>query len=370
MVQLTPQMLGTRIRSARERQGLSQQALAEAVGLDRTMINRVETGQRKLTALELAAIADTLNTRMQAFFSAEIPSLASHRSAQGLDTADSAVDHLLAAVAADVEFLHRLRPFDAFTDREAWQRPETEDDAETMAMSARRELGYREGEPARDLQDRMATIGLLVFSQDFGADSADAGTMLLRRGGISIVNSASKVGRRRLSALHELGHYLIADDYTVDWRTARSGRDVEGTLDRFARAVLLPSQTLVQGWQEETRTGSVRDAAVKITGEFHVDMSTLARRLQELDLVNPSTANEVRSTQTTRADMIEHDLYPSDEMEGTTQPRMYQKHVLRLYKEELLSAERALGLLGGTLDHADLPPLPARQEHALWEYVS
>ena len=79
---------------------MSQQDLATAVGLERTMVNRIEGGQRKVTALELASIADALGTRMQSFFTEPAPALVSHRSAQGLDTTESAVDHLLAELAA------------------------------------------------------------------------------------------------------------------------------------------------------------------------------------------------------------------------------------------------------------------------------
>ena len=68
----------------------------------------VEGGQRKVTALELAAIADALQARMQSFFTDPAPSIVSHRSAQGLDATESAVDHLLTELAAAVEFLHGL----------------------------------------------------------------------------------------------------------------------------------------------------------------------------------------------------------------------------------------------------------------------
>ena len=93
---------------------MSQQDLATAVGLERTMVNRIEGGQRKVTALELASIADALGTRMQSFFTEPAPALVSHRSAQGLDTTESAVDHLLAELLADVEFLHGLHPIEGF----------------------------------------------------------------------------------------------------------------------------------------------------------------------------------------------------------------------------------------------------------------
>lgn len=158
--------------------------------------------------------------------------------------------------------------------------------------------------------------------------------------------------------MHELGHYLLADEYTVDWRTAHTGPDIEGRLDRFARAFLLPAAVLLQEWPAAAHSGDVRTAAVKIAGTYLVDMSTLARRLHDLELVDASTANDIRAVQTTQTDIITHDLYPSDEMAGTTQPRVYQKHVIALFEAEKLSRERTLDLLDGTFDDDDLPDLP------------
>lgn len=349
---------------------MSQQDLATAVGLERTMVNRIEGGQRKVTALELASIADALGTRMQSFFTEPAPALVSHRSAQGLDTTESAVDHLLAELLADVEFLHDLHPIEGFGVRDPWEQPKSVHEADDMAARAREHVGYTATEPVKDLQAHLATAGLLLFSRNFGVDAADAGTVLLAEGGISLVNSTPKVGRRRLSAVHELGHYLLADEYTVDWRTAHTGPDIEGRLDRFARAFLLPADVLLQEWPAAAHSSDVRTAAVKIAGTYLVDMSTLARRLHDLELVDASTANDIRAVQTTQTDIITHDLYPSDEMAGTTQPRVYQKHVIALFEAEKLSRERTLDLLDGTFDDDDLPDLPPRQEQEIWEYVS
>ncbi len=74
---------------------------------------------------------------------------------------------------------------------------------------------------------------------DLGPESADAASIMLVDGGVALVNGCLHVGRRRLAVVHELAHYLFADEYTVDWKIAEDAADTwEARLDRFARAML------------------------------------------------------------------------------------------------------------------------------------
>ena len=50
--------LGNRLRAARDRRGLSQQAVADALGLPRTAITNMETGARAVSTLEMTKLAD------------------------------------------------------------------------------------------------------------------------------------------------------------------------------------------------------------------------------------------------------------------------------------------------------------------------
>ena len=99
MTSIDAQTLGGRIRDARKRADMSQEDLGQSVGLDRTAINKIESGIRKVTALELSEIGAALGVRMFTFFEDPVPAIVEHRSSQGLDTADSQLDALLATFA-------------------------------------------------------------------------------------------------------------------------------------------------------------------------------------------------------------------------------------------------------------------------------
>ena len=56
--------LGRAIRSHRSRLELSQEALADIAGLDRSHMGRIERGQRNLSLLNLQRIASALEIRL------------------------------------------------------------------------------------------------------------------------------------------------------------------------------------------------------------------------------------------------------------------------------------------------------------------
>lgn len=63
--------LGQRLRRARERIGMSQEALAEAVERDQKAVSEYENGKRKLPAAELPTFARVLGIPVAYFFEGE-----------------------------------------------------------------------------------------------------------------------------------------------------------------------------------------------------------------------------------------------------------------------------------------------------------
>ena len=53
--------LGDAVRAARRAQGLSQEALADAAGIDRSHMGKIERGERNVTIMNIARIATALN---------------------------------------------------------------------------------------------------------------------------------------------------------------------------------------------------------------------------------------------------------------------------------------------------------------------
>lgn len=68
---MTQTDLGTRIREARERVGLSQEQVAEWLCIPRSSFSRIESGERRVDSLELQRLADLLGRSLDWFFEQE-----------------------------------------------------------------------------------------------------------------------------------------------------------------------------------------------------------------------------------------------------------------------------------------------------------
>ena len=358
--------LGARVAAARRDAGLTQQECATRVGIDRSALAKIETGRRGVSATELVRFAEALEMRIEWFFEDAPQAVLSRRNAAEAGAPSPSVDRFTERLAREVEFLQRIGGIE-LTETPAISFPETAEQAESAASEARRRLGYDPEQPATALGARVAELGLLAFSWEFG-EHADGASVLLQQGGVAVVNGSYPTGRRRLTLAHELGHYLFGDEYSTDWRVAEAPVAMrEGRIDLFARALLLPSTVLRRRWSggDATRVDSVR-----LASEYRVGMATLARRLDELEIATPQESALVRATSTRRSDIVELGLVVADELLPPLLPDAYVKAVLSVYRREEISAARALGLLLDTWEEDDLPDLPPLPADAVWSFVS
>lgn len=366
-------MIGQRIAEARVRAGLTQADLAAAVHLDRSALAKVESGHRRVSATELVRLADALDMRLEWFVQDPPPAIVARRNVQDPGAPSPRIDTMVERIARAIEVVGQHDDRFTLPDTPRITTPTTVEDAEVLALEARQLIQVPDHGPCTHLDRKAASIGLLVFSFELGVESADAATVLLRDGGVALINGTLHVGRRRLALAHEICHYLAADDYTVDWRVAeyQDADRRESMFDRFARALLLPAEDLRADWADYTSgpDGDSRTAAVRIASSYRVDMATLARRLTELGIVDHSETTRIRSVRTTQADIVELNLVVGEELQPPTLPREYELAILRLFRGESISTARALDLFFDTWTEDMLPELPKRTEEQIWQYL-
>ncbi|MDQ1293303.1 MAG: hypothetical protein QG608_1184 [Actinomycetota bacterium] len=367
------QAIGRRIQQARERAGLTQTQLAAEIGIERSGLTKVEGGTRRVTALELAGIATALGERIEWFVTQAPAAIVSHRHQAEPGSRCPEIDRVIERFARSVEFVLERDKKWSWEPGGPLPRPQTVSQAEDSAHLVRQSLHLSPHEPVNNLADTFVRLGLLTFSIDLGPDAADAGSVLLEQGGVAVINADRKSGRRRLALAHELGHHVFADEYTIDHGIGLTDdpQAWEHRLDRFARALLLPRERIPTAWTEAQERGEgLRTTVVRMASDFMVDMATLARRLLELGLIDAEQADRVRRVRTEKADILEQDLVIRKELCPGSLPREYAKAVLRLYRQESISAARALDLLLDTWEEKDLPELAPLPKEAIREFIS
>jgi transcriptional regulator with XRE-family HTH domain len=68
--------MGARLREAREFLGLSQEVVAEALGIPRASVSAMESGRRKVSSLELRDLARLYKRPLEFFYSGDTGSTA------------------------------------------------------------------------------------------------------------------------------------------------------------------------------------------------------------------------------------------------------------------------------------------------------
>lgn len=364
--------IGRRIARARETAGLTQAELAAEAGLLRTAVVKIEAGQQQVRALELVDMARVLGTRVEWLLHEGPPAVVAHRTRSDPSLDVAAIDQQLERFAREATLVASIAPNLGKLGPTPGELPASGQQAEDLAERARLSFGLDRHEPVRQIADLFAERGMFALSLPLGPETADAATVRTADGrAVAVVNSSNAVGRRRLALAHELGHALVNDEYVVDWRVseyAESDRS-EVLIDRFARAFLAPSAGFGTCWRDAFEQHGLRTAAVITASRFGVDMATLARRVTELDLASDDNARLIRSFRTTKADIVEHNLMVTYDMEGTSLPRLYVKAIIDAYLDEQLARVRALELLRGTFEEDDLPQRPDAHPDTLWSLL-
>jgi transcriptional regulator with XRE-family HTH domain len=217
--------LGGRVRARREELGWSERALADATGLSKMQVHRIETGTRKkLSAGEIAVLAEALDMSVEALLGAErrgsvLSSLAARVARDEVRPEFSAA---LGRAGQIIQLMDRLPLHNQPQVTRWWDAPhgglEIERGAR-MAAQIRSALGLAHDEPVEDIQ--------LVCERDFGLAVAleplPAGlrglvVSLADTDGYEPVRSLALVdtarqphGGQRFTAAHELSHVLFGD---------------------------------------------------------------------------------------------------------------------------------------------------------------
>ncbi|HET6211835.1 MAG TPA: ImmA/IrrE family metallo-endopeptidase, partial [Micromonosporaceae bacterium] len=161
-------------------------------------------------------------------------------------------------------------------------------------------------------------------------------------------------GRRRWTAVHELGHHLIRDEYHTDVGVAASRDEREQLVNVFAGEFLLPQDDLVA--KADGKGADTRAFLVGIAAEYRLSWSAVVDRARRAGLVAPDEAQHLRARAPVKGDFLALlGREPEPDLPLGDRGPLWTQAVLRAHGEGLITGQRAVELLAGRIAVDELP---------------
>ena len=304
-----PEFLG-RLRAARKAKRLTQQEVADHLGLSRTTLVAIERGGRHLRFQELIALASlygrSVNELLRPIPAAEdfAPRFrVSPSHAISADQVGPSVT-LLQELADDYLEIERVAgaPLPQSYPPEASIRGIAPSQAaESLAANERNRLGLGDA-PVLELRKLLeADVGLRVFSLKLPAPVAGLFVTSSTHGACIAINANHPYERQRWSLGHEYAHFLAhrsQSEVTILGGYHRVPM-AERFADAFAENFLMPASGLKRRFHKMTqaRTGGTTPADILCLADlFQVSFEAMTRRLECLGLIKPHTWDRLSNT--------------------------------------------------------------------------
>lgn len=269
---MTQEELGRRLRWARSRAQLTQEAAGRALGLDDSSIAKIERGRRGVGALELKRLAALYGVGMDELLEdrppeGEVPlKIAMRDGAKSLGPKAEAMKRRLQRIVADDRWLRekgtravRAPVFSALAlPEDLGGLARGYEGAELFR--ARHGLG---ASPIADVAMLADEVGVVVARMPLGSDdrAPDGCSAMDPATGAPyvLINSDKPRVRRRFTIAHEIGHlalgHLLGGQVIVD-ETVGGKSFHERQANAFAAGLLMPKEGVRGGWRRvEERLG-------------------------------------------------------------------------------------------------------------------
>ncbi|RZT77880.1 Zn-dependent peptidase ImmA (M78 family) [Micromonospora violae] len=348
-------LVGEQVRQARLSLGISQQDLAAMVGLDRTMLAKVEAGSRRLDGLELARLSRALKVSME-YLIEPPPAVLSRRAAPLTEETDTEAARSSERLEiAMVEWLRNVQQLLGLGVLRVppllrYPRPvASEDDARQAARWLRQRFGL-DDQPIGSIMDVCERAGQWVLVTDLPGDGA---SLIEGNLAVAVVSTTGDPGRRRATAAHELGHLIIGDEYSADLGVSASRAEREAVIDAFAAELLLPVRAVAAAGARGTVS---RDQIVSYAARYRTSWLLALRQAEQAGAIDPETCRAWSQVRPTHVEFMEAlGWAPQPDLASVRVSPAYAKAVMEAFRSRRITRARALELMHGHIAEADLP---------------
>jgi len=252
---LDQQTLGRRLKEARLNCGMSQGQAADAIGVPRTAMVNIEAGNRTLSTLELAGLAELFGRPIAGFFAHEASSpadedalLALHRLPSGYHDQPEVKREVAQCVGVCREGvkLEALLGYSRRVRVPTYELPPLKkpsdaiDQGLRVAAEERKRLGLGHG-AISDMADLISSQGIWASGTRLPDEMSG---LFLRDSSIGmfiLVNFGHRRARKRFSYAHEFAHALLDRNVSAIVSTNENAKDlIERRANAFASGFLMP----------------------------------------------------------------------------------------------------------------------------------
>jgi Zn-dependent peptidase ImmA (M78 family)/transcriptional regulator with XRE-family HTH domain len=296
-------VLASRLRAARESQGLTQAQAASELGVSRPLLIAIEKGTRDASPEEIVKLAEIYGKPVgELLRSAPPPVAIGTRFRAALASAprdgelSGAVGQLEQQADNYIDLLRRAHtePPGRYMSARAISHLDPGQAGEDLATEERNRLGIGDG-PIRQLREVLEIeVGLRVFLLQLPRQVAGLFVYVDELGGCIGVNISHPSERRHWTMAHEYAHYLTSRDRAevTPVSHARQPPETERFADAFAANFLMPRSGLSRRFHElkRGRAEKVTPATlVQLAHAYGVSVQALTLRLEDLRLIAPGT---------------------------------------------------------------------------------
>lgn len=302
--------LGAKLRVAREAAGLSQEAVAEQVGVSRPTLSAIEAGKTRIDSLLLERLARLYRRDLLHFFGQAKPVEEIEPALWGRLGELSPRD--CEAVAAFLSFCDNLARLRELLSRRRVEPPPSKPlasgvrkyAAEVEAREERARLGIGDALVGERLFELLDLLGLPTYRAPLGSTRVSGFLIHHPKAGPAIfVNAAQYRWRQVFTAAHEYGHYLFSrGEQPVACRIfaadeAGSEVSAEEFMNAFASEFLMPEdgvkRLLVATGAASARLGPAE--VVRLQRHFGVSFQAMLYRLLRLRLIGEEDLRQMQA---------------------------------------------------------------------------
>lgn len=269
-------MIGERLKQARELAGMTQDQLAQAVGVEQTTIARVER-DALAPREELVDLLAEVTGFPRGFFDLPVEKefpfgSLTYRKFAKMKAEYKKSSHRLAQQAFELSelFATKMKPINIGLPRGL------DEDPVTAARIVRSALGADPTSPIKNFMQRVEKIGVRIFKLPEEVPDLDAFSIIVEgRTPVIVLNPTPHGDRQAFSIAHELGHLVLHFPLT-------GGQDgIEEEANQFAGELLMPEEAM----RAELVSPVTLSLLAELKSRWRVSMAALLQRAKELDIV-------------------------------------------------------------------------------------